>query len=98
MLHRIFLLSPAHAGGERAKMVLNDRAQFELAVKLRVEGAPLGDIYAFLSGLYFRGKLAYVKAFAAAPPGLPSSLVITPGRGLLSPYTPLTIQDLRDMA
>lgn len=79
-------------------MVLNDRAQFELAVKLRSEGAPLGDVYAFVSGLYFRGKLAYAKAFAAAPPGLPASLVITPGRGLLSPDTSVTIDELRDIA
>ena len=96
--HRIFLLSPANAGGERAKMVLSDRAQFDLAVKLRQEGAPLGDVYAFLSGLYFRGKLAYAKAFAAAPPGIPASLVITPGRGLLPPETPVTIAELQTIA
>jgi len=98
MSHRIFLLSPAHAGGQRAKLVLNDRAQFDLAIKLRHEGAPLGEVYAFLSGLYFRGKLAYAKAFAAAPPGLPAALVITPGRGLLPPDTPVTIEELREIA
>lgn len=79
-------------------MVLNSAAQFELAVKLRSEGAPLGDVYAFVSGLYFRGKLAYAKAFAAAPVGLPAALVITPGRGLLPPETPVTIKELRDIA
>src|SRR6267154_922227 len=33
--HRIFLLSPAHAGGERARMILRERAQFKLARRLR---------------------------------------------------------------
>jgi len=29
--NRIFLLSPAYAGGERARMILSERAQFDLA-------------------------------------------------------------------
>ncbi len=79
-------------------MVLNDRAQFDLAVKLRREGAPLGEVYAFVSGLYFRGKLAYAQAFAAPPPGIPASLVITPGKGLVPPETPVTVENLREIA
>lgn len=79
-------------------MVLNERAQFDLAVRLRHEGAQLGDVYAFVSGLYFRGKLAYAKAFAAPPPGLPPALVITPGRGLLPPDTPVSVDELREIA
>ncbi|HVD95040.1 MAG TPA: hypothetical protein VNE84_02740, partial [Candidatus Limnocylindria bacterium] len=63
--HRIFLLSPAYAGGERARMILNDGAQFELARKLRGrKGAPIAEVFTFLSGLYFRGKVAYAMAFA----------------------------------
>ncbi len=73
MKERVFLLSPANAGGERGKLVLNDRAQFDLAVKLREEGAPLGEVFAFISGLYFRGKLAYAEAFAGPPAGVPAS-------------------------
>jgi len=39
--HRIFLLSPAYAGGEQARMILSYRAKFELARKLRSkQGAP----------------------------------------------------------
>lgn len=57
-------------------MVLNERAQFPLAVRLRHEGASIGEVFAFVSGLYFRGKLAYCEAFGAAPPGLPPALVI----------------------
>src|SRR5258708_4315436 len=97
-LHRIFLLSPANAAGERAKMLLNDRAQFELAVKLRIEGAPLGEVYAFMSGLYFRGKIAYSRAFATPPLCTPGALVIVPGRGLVSPDTTVTVEDLLAIA
>ena len=64
---RIFLLSPAYAGGRRAQMILSERAQFELAKKLRSkEGASISEIFTFLSGLYFRGKIAYARAFARA--------------------------------
>ena len=63
--HRIFLLSPAYAGGERARMILRDQAQFPLARKLHEKsGAPIADVFTFLSGLYFRGKIAYANAFA----------------------------------
>ena len=62
--NRIFLLSPAYAGGERARMILSERAQFDLARRLRSrERATLGEVFAFLSGLYFRGKLAYANTF-----------------------------------
>jgi hypothetical protein len=79
-------------------MVLNERAGFDLAVKLRREGAPLGEIYAFVSGLYFRGKLAYVTVFAAPPPGVPAALIITPGFGLIPPETVVDIEQLRRIA
>src|SRR6266436_4772894 len=56
--YRIFLLSPAYAGGRRAKMILSDRAQFELARKLRGKtGATIAEVFTFLSGLYFRENL-----------------------------------------
>jgi hypothetical protein len=95
---RIFLLSPANAGGERARLVLNERAQFDLAAKLRTGGAPIGEVFAFVSGLYFRGKLAYAGAFAGPPSGLPASLVITAGRGLVPPEARVTLADLREIA
>ena len=63
--HRIFLLSPAYAGGQRARMILSERAGFELARKLRSKkGAPIAEVFTFLSGLYFRGKIAYATALA----------------------------------
>ena len=62
---RIFLLSPANAGGLRAKMILSDRAQFALAARLRREGLPLGEIFSFISGLYSAASWADVQTFAA---------------------------------
>jgi hypothetical protein len=97
-LATIFLLSPAFTGGKRAQIVFRDEAAFDLAVALRRTGAPLGDVYAFISGLYFRGKLVYSRAFADPPLGLPSALVITPGRGLAPPDTVVTIEDLNQIA
>lgn len=79
-------------------MVLRNQANFELAVKLRREGAPLGEIFAFISGLYFRGKLAYSRAFAAPPDGHSGSFVITAGRGLVCPDQNVTIDDLIQIA
>ncbi len=79
---RIFLLSPAWLGGKRAGFLLRDGASFELALRIRDGGAPLGEVMSFVSGLYFRGKLAYARAFAAAPPGAAGALVILPQGGL----------------
>lgn len=81
---RIFLLSPAHCGGKRAALLLNERASFPLAVRLRSPaGATLGETFSFLSGLYFRGKLSYANHYARPPAGEPGVQVITTDRGLL---------------
>ena len=78
-------------------MLMRNAAQFELATRLRREGATIGEIFAFLSGLYFRGKLAYAQCFARPPSGWPGSLVITTNRGLLAAETILTLDELRAM-
>jgi hypothetical protein len=97
--HRIFLLSPAYAGGERAQMILRDQAQFPLARTLRGKsGAPIADVFTFLSGLYFRGKIAYATAFARPTRGTPGALVITPTRGLIDARTRIRLEDLREFA
>lgn len=97
--HRIFLLSPAYAGGERARMILRDEAQFPLARKLRAKsGAPIADVFTFLSGLYFRGKIAYANAFARPVRGASGVLVITPTRGLVDARTRIRLDDLREFA
>jgi hypothetical protein len=96
--HRIFLLSPAHCGGERAKLLFRPEARFELAMKLRTpQGAMIGEVFSFLSGLYFRGKLAYALQFANPPQGVDGQLVITTNRGLLPAHTYVTLKDLMKM-
>jgi hypothetical protein len=98
---RIFLLSPANCNGPRAKMILSERAQFDLAQRIRTrEGVAIGEAFAFVSGLYFRGKLAYALEFARPPePGLDltgsGALVITPNAGLRPAETRITIDALR---
>src|SRR5436305_14175931 len=97
--HRIFLLSPAYAGGERARMILRDQAQFPLARRLRGKsGAPIADVFTFLSGLYFRGKIAYANAFARPARGTSGVLVITQTRGLIDARTRIRLDDLREFA
>src|SRR5687768_6489845 len=92
---RLFLLSPAHCGGKRCGYVINDRADFDLARRVRSPaGAPLGEVFSFLSGLYFRAKLAYAHHFANPPRGVPGVLIITSNRGLLPPATPTRVEDL----
>jgi len=96
--HRVFLLSPANAGGERMALVLSARARFPLAQAVQGGGAPLGDVFRFASGLYFRGKLAYAEVFARPPAGIPGVLVIAPGAGLVPPSAHVRADDLRAFA
>lgn len=95
---RVFLLSPAKAGGRRYTILLGEQADFDLAVKLRQGAATIGEVYAFMSSLYFRGKMAYAEAFRAAPPGIPPGLVIVPGIGLVPPETAVDVGQLRTIA
>ena len=98
---RIFLLSPANCGGIRARMITSAKAEFVLAQQLRSrEGARLGDVFSFVSGLYFRGKLAYARRFARPPdPDDPVTaggvLVITPNAGLRAADTQVTLEFFR---
>jgi len=62
-----------------------------LTARLANGGAPLGEVFTFMSSLYFRGKLAYATRFGHA-------YVITPGRGLLPPDVLIRVDDLRNMA
>lgn len=99
---RIFLLSPANCSGRRGTLLRTHAARGggegpvgtvrELAARLAREGAPVGEVFAFISGLYFRGKLTYARAFTA------SALVITPSRGLLGPDTLITLEQLEEFA
>jgi hypothetical protein len=81
----LFLLSPANLNGLRAKQLSSPRAQFGAAVALRSEeGVPIEEAFAFMSALYFRGKVAYSSRFGAAPEAIEhANWVIAPGFGLV---------------
>jgi len=101
---RVFLLSPANCSGPRAQVLLSERATFDLAVRMRSrQGIAIGEAFAFISGLYFKGKLAYALEFARPPePALPltssGALVITPNAGLRPVETAVTVEALRRFA
>jgi hypothetical protein len=95
---RVFLLSPANAAGRRAKMIMSENANFVLARRLRNDGLPLGELFSFISGLYFRGKLAYARTFASPPAGMAGVWVITAGRGLVPADTLVTHEEFLETA
>jgi hypothetical protein len=95
---RIFLLSPANASGIRAKGLLRPDAPSELAQRLRGAGAPLGEVYRFISSLYFRGKLAYAEKFQNPPDGADGIYIITASAGLMSPSANVTLRDLQNIS
>src|SRR4029079_13054686 len=88
----VFLLSPATLQGLRAEQLTAPGARFDTARRFRsAEGVPIADAFAFMSALYFRGKITYARHFAAPPPGIDGGVfVIPPGFGLVPPEWPLT--------
>jgi hypothetical protein len=90
-VNTVFLLSPAHCGGRRASILLNPKSDAVTTRELRAGRLSLGRAFAFMSGLYFRGKLSYAERF-----GTP--LVITPTRGLQDPSQPFSLAMLREFA
>lgn len=91
----MFLLSPAYCGGRRAAMMLRPGARIEVAGRLQAGALTLADAFTFMSGLYFRGKIAYSRAFARTPD---ATLVITPTRGLQPPDLIVTAALLQEFA
>jgi len=90
----VFLLSPASLGGTRAKQLTSPRAQFEAALRYRSEEVVMiGEAFAFMSALYFRGKIAYSMHFG----GMENTFVITPGFGLVPPDWRITAERLKKM-
>ena len=76
-------------------MLLRPHSSMALAVELRENRLTLGAAFAFMSGLYFRGKLTYAEAF---DPGLDRTFVITPTRGLQSPRLLVNAELLEEFA
>ena len=91
---RIFLLSPANVSGIKGQRLLNPTGDSDLALRLRNSGATLGEVYRFISSLYFRGKLDYAQRFQNPPRGIAGVQIIT-GAGLMLPETLITLSDLR---
>jgi hypothetical protein len=75
-----------------------ENAGSDLSRRLRGQGVTLAEVFSFVSGLYFRGKLAYAQAFSSPPGGVCGCYVITSGGGLLPPETVVTLDRLRDFA
>ncbi|MGZ7079373.1 MAG: hypothetical protein ACXVJT_08185, partial [Thermoanaerobaculia bacterium] len=89
---RIFLLSPANLTGLRAKQLMSPRAKFDAAVMYRSEeGVPIGLAFAFMSALYFRGKITYALHFAEHA----NIFVIAPGFGLVPPDWRITEERMK---
>jgi hypothetical protein len=88
---RVFLLSPANCRGRRAQQVLSPKAAFSVAARLRADGVPIGELFAHMSGLYFRGKITYARKFGRA-------FVITPDQGCCPPRPTITSQVLTRFA
>jgi hypothetical protein len=101
---RVFLLSPANCNGRKGAQLLSPNAKSDHALRLRShEGIPLGELFSFVSALYFRGKLTYARRFAAPPdvdnPVVGSGVqIITTNAGLRSPDTPVTRAAIRQFA
>jgi hypothetical protein len=93
------LISPANLSGQRGRILLGGESPSPLAQRLRSrEGAPLGEVFTFVSGLYFRGKARYAERFARAENGLPAAFVMTAGGGLVSLEEPIDLARLRGWA
>jgi hypothetical protein len=73
-------------------MLFRRPASFEVAARLHCGEATLGEVYSFISGLYFRGKVVYATAFAA---GITPTMVIVPGAGLVPLETRMTLEQIR---
>jgi hypothetical protein len=102
---RVFLLSPARLDGQRGKQLFQPVTLFPVAKALRTrEGCPIGEVFRFVSGLYFRGKLAYGNAFARPPEGAGAAwmgngaLVITQNRGMVPASTRVCLEHLEAFA
>jgi hypothetical protein len=94
MPEKVFLLSPANLNGLRAKQLMSPRAKFDAArLYQSPEGVPIALAFAFMSALYFRGKITYALQFA--PPE--NIYVIAPGFGLVPPDWRITQETIKTL-
>ena len=95
MPETVFLLSPANTSGLRARQLTSPNANFQAAQLYRSEeGVPIAVAFAFMSALYFRGKIAYALHFAP----IENIFVITAGFGLVGPDWRVTPERMKIMS
>ncbi|HEY2091218.1 MAG TPA: hypothetical protein VGJ81_04975 [Thermoanaerobaculia bacterium] len=94
MPRKVFLLSPASTSGLRAKQLMSPRAQFPTALRFRAGEVMIGEAFAFMSALYFRGKIGYALHFGGAE----NTFVIAPGYGLVPPTWTLNEERMKKMS
>jgi hypothetical protein len=87
-MKRIFLLSPANLGGVRGRRILSGASRLDFE-----NGVALGEVFTYISSLYFRGKLGYAQSFGSHP-----ALVITAGFGLMPAHSRIEMDQLKRMA
>jgi hypothetical protein len=92
----IFLISPANMSGVRGTRLLGKTSKTDMQARLSGEGVELGEVFTYVSGLYFRGKLEYGRMFGSSK-GTPGVHVITPAAGLVSPDKKVTLEELRSI-
>lgn len=85
----MFLISPARCHSDRARQLLTSKRS-ALGARIWEHSAPLGEIFTWLSSLYFRGKLTYARRFGAP-------LIMAPGLGLRAPETEISAAMFRAM-
>jgi hypothetical protein len=101
---RLFVLSPANLSGKRGRLAIAPGSENGITQQLRSPGGiPLGELFSFISSLYFRGKLTYARRFARPPASIreriePGILVITPSAGLRSVDTRVTLPAVQAFA
>ena len=95
MPRKVFLLSPANVSGLRARQLMSPRAKFDAARMYQSpEGVPIALAFAFMSALYFRGKITYALHFAEQQDDVQ---VIAPGFGLVSPDWRITQERMKTL-
>ncbi|HEY2830265.1 MAG TPA: hypothetical protein VGJ88_09130 [Thermoanaerobaculia bacterium] len=94
MSRKVFLLSPASTSGLRAKQLMSPRAQFPTALRFRAGEVMIAEAFAFMSALYFRGKIGYALHFGGAE----NTFVIAPGYGLVPPTWTLNEERMKKMS
>jgi hypothetical protein len=93
----VFLLSPASCRGRRGSLLISPTGKSIWAERLTAGDLSLGEAFAFMSGLYFRGKLTYAQHFVGKT-DTGAVHIITPSRGLQRPESLVTREILVEFA